>query len=107
MTTEIPHVSVCICTYKRLPLLTRLLAELAAQDTDDLFTYSVVVADNDRERSAERVVDEFAAAGSPIGVSYCVQPQQNIALTRNTAIEHAPGDFIAFIDDDEWPTRRW
>ena len=107
MTTGIPHLCVCICTYKRLPFLKRLLTELAAQETDDLFTYSVVVADNDRERSAQRVVDEFAAAGSPMRVRYCVQPQQNIALTRNTAIAHADGDFIAFIDDDEWPIRRW
>ena len=46
MTTGIPHLCVCICTYKRLPFLKRLLTELAAQETDDLFTYSVVVADN-------------------------------------------------------------
>jgi glycosyltransferase involved in cell wall biosynthesis len=36
-----------------------------------------------------------------------VQPQQNISLTRNKAIENATGDFIAFIDDDEFPIKRW
>jgi len=36
-----------------------------------------------------------------------VQARQNIALTRNTAIEHSTGDYIAFIDDDEWPTSTW
>jgi glycosyltransferase involved in cell wall biosynthesis len=107
MTNAMPHICVCICTYKRLPFLRRLLAELAGQETGGLFTFSVVVADNDRERSAARVVDEFVAAGSGLRVDYCVQPQQNIALTRNTAIEHAHGDFIAFIDDDEWPTPQW
>src|SRR6266704_1542729 len=107
MTTETPHVCTCRCTHKRLPFLRRLLAELAAQETGGLFTFSVVVADNDREQSAARVVDEFLATGSTIRVTYCVQPQQNIALTRNTAIEYADGDFIAFIDDDEWPTARW
>ncbi len=107
MTNLVQHVCVCICTYKRRPFLTRLLAELAAQETGGLFTYSVVVADNDRDRSAERVVDEFVAGGSNMHVAYCVQPKQNIALTRNTAIAQAAGDFIAFIDDDEWPTRGW
>ena len=102
-----PHICVCICTYKRLPFLKRLLAELAAQDTGGQFTYSVVVADNDRDQSAAEVVNDWIAAGSPMPVTYCVQPRQNIALTRNTAIEHSTGDFIAFIDDDEWPTGTW
>jgi succinoglycan biosynthesis protein ExoM len=107
MTPATPHICVCICTYKRLPFLTRLLAGLAAQETDDQFTYSVVVADNDAHESAKPVVDAWAAAGSPMRVSYCLEARQNIALTRNKAIEHADGDFIAFIDDDEWPTPRW
>ena len=102
----IPHISVCICTYKRLPFLRRLLAELAAQATDGLFTYSVVVADNDRHESAKAVVEEWSA-GSTLQVDYCLEPRQNIALTRNQAIANAKGDFIAFIDDDEWPTSSW
>jgi succinoglycan biosynthesis protein ExoM len=107
MTIAQEHICVCICTHKRIDFLKRLLTELAVQETGGLFTYSVVVADNDRDRSAAPVVDEFVAAGSGIRIDYCMQPQQNIALTRNTAVEHAHGDFIAFIDDDEWPTRRW
>jgi len=102
-----PHICVCICTYKRLPFLKRLLAELAAQETDDQFTCSVVVADNDAQQSAATVVAESSATAPDMRLTYCVEPRQNIALTRNKAIEHAKGDFIAFIDDDEWPTRRW
>jgi succinoglycan biosynthesis protein ExoM len=101
-----PHISVCICAYKRPHFLKRLLDALGGLDSGQLFTYSVVVADNDRARSSQAVVTAFAAVSS-IPVSYCVQPQQNIALARNTAIEHAKGDFIAFIDDDEFPTRGW
>ena len=33
--------------------------------------------------------------------------RQNIALARNKAIENAKGDFVAFIDDDEFPTAEW
>jgi glycosyltransferase involved in cell wall biosynthesis len=106
MASAQPHICVCICTYKRLPFLRRLLKDLAAQETDGLFTLSVVVADNDREQSARQIVDEWSAS-STLRVSYCVQPRQNIALTRNMAVANAQGDFIAFIDDDEWPTPRW
>jgi glycosyltransferase involved in cell wall biosynthesis len=100
------HISVCVCTYKRAQLLKRLLEALSGQETSGLFTYSIVVADNDHLRSAEAVVAAFATA-SPLPIRYCVEPRQNIALARNKAIEHADGDFIAFIDDDEFPTARW
>jgi glycosyltransferase involved in cell wall biosynthesis len=100
-----PHICVCVCTYKRPLLLKRLLEELLHQETSGLFTYSVVVTDNDQLRSAERVASDFAAAAVP--VRYCVEPRQNIALARNKAIEHAEGDFVAFIDDDEFPTETW
>jgi glycosyltransferase involved in cell wall biosynthesis len=106
MTNEIKHISVCVCTYKRPHLLKRLFEGLADQSTDGLFTYSIVVADNDESRSAEAEVSKLAAQ-SPIAIRYCVEPRQNIALARNKAIENADGDFIAFIDDDEFPTRRW
>ncbi len=33
--------------------------------------------------------------------------EQNIALARNRAIEHADGDFVVFIDDDEFPAKDW
>jgi glycosyltransferase involved in cell wall biosynthesis len=101
-----PHISVCVCTYKRPQLLKRLLDELDPQETNGLFTYSIVVTDNDQLQSAESVVLEFAA-GSTIPVKYCVERQQNIALARNMAIENTSGDFVAFIDDDEFPTKNW
>ena len=106
MTDGTRHISVCICTFKRPHFLKRLLEELKRQETRDEFTYSIVVADNDHSRSAERVVSQFAAT-SPVPVCYCVEPRQNIARTRNKAIENATGDYIAFIDDDEFPIVRW
>jgi glycosyltransferase involved in cell wall biosynthesis len=95
-----------VCTFQRPHLLRRLLEKLGEQDVGSLFTYSIVVADNDRLRSAEPVVAEFATI-SPIPISYCVEPRQNIALARNKAIENATGQFLAFIDDDEFPAKDW
>jgi len=100
------HITVCVCTYKRPALLGRLLRVLEDQDTGGLFTYSIVVAENDRSQSGRAVVLEFSA-GSRIPVKYCLEPQQNIALARNKAIENASGDFVAFIDDDEFPDKLW
>jgi len=99
------HISICICTFKRTELLTQLLQRLDRQQTEGKFTYSVVVADNDCARSAEQIAREFSTAR--LAVTYCVEPQQNIAMVRNKAVQHAEGDLIAFIDDDEFPVDDW
>jgi glycosyltransferase involved in cell wall biosynthesis len=111
MISETKHISVCVCTYKRPHLLKRLLEALSDQDTSDndtdtLFTYSMVIADNDQLQSAKSVVSDFAASSS-VSVKYCVEPEQSIALARNKAVENAQGDYIAFIDDDEFPAKNW
>jgi glycosyltransferase involved in cell wall biosynthesis len=100
------HICVCICTYKRPAMLATLLRSLERQQTDGLFSYSVVVADNDGARSAQATVGEIASVSS-IDMLYCVEAQQNIAKARNKALEHASGDFIAMIDDDEIPPPNW
>ncbi len=103
---ETPHISVCVCTYKRPQLLLRLLTELNRQETGGLFTYSIVVVDNDGAKSAEAVVAEIRLI-SKVPVKYCVEPRQNIALARNKVVENAEGEFVAFIDDDEFPVPQW
>src|SRR5258708_33253399 len=103
---RISHICICICTYKRRQLLKQLLEKLGEQQTCGLFTFSIVVVDNDSSQSAEATVSEFAAS-SAISIKYCIEPQQNIALARNKAIDNSYGEFIAFIDDDEFPTEHW
>lgn len=100
------HITVCICTYKRPLLLKRLLNDIGRQNTGGLFTISIVVVDNDQTETAKPVVQEFTAV-SPVPVSYFVEPQQNIALARNRAVLNATGEFIACIDDDEFPVEGW
>lgn len=101
-----PHISVCICTYRRPELLRRLLLEISRQQTDGRFTFSVVVADNDAARSAEPITDDVRT-GTGMAIRYCVEPRQNIALARNKVTANADGDYLAFIDDDEYPVSDW
>jgi succinoglycan biosynthesis protein ExoM len=103
---ESRHISVCICSFKRPDLLRRTLEALRAQKTDGRITFGVVVADNDAAKSAESTVREVASQ-SPFPIVYSNEPRQNIALARNKALEHATGEFIAFIDDDEFPVEGW
>jgi len=106
MSSDVKHITVCVCTFKRPDFLKRLLTELDRQVTDGIISYSVVVVDNDRSHSAQDVVRSFQQT-SDLEVQYCVEPEQSIALARNKAVENARGDFIAFIDDDEFPGSDW
>jgi succinoglycan biosynthesis protein ExoM len=100
------RISVCICTYKRPRLLRQALEKISLQETGGRFTFSIVVVDNDHGESAKRTVSEFCHL-SDIETTYCVEPEQNIALARNRALKNASGNFIAFLDDDEFPTEDW
>jgi len=100
------HICVCVCTYKRPFFLKRLLFEMSQQATGGLFTYSIAVVDNDASRSAESTVAEMRLASS-VPMKYEVEPRRSIALARNKVVEIAVGDFLAFIDDDEFPASDW
>ena len=102
----LPHIAVCICTYQRPEFLMRLLDDLGRQKTDGAFTYSIVVADNDKGGSAKQVVEE-ARSRLLIPVKYCSEPDRGIARARNKVIENAEGDYVALIDDDEFPEPYW
>ncbi len=104
--SEMAHICVCVCTYKRPKPLKRLLLGLSGQETEGLFTYSVVIADNDETESGRATVKEMQLV-SPISLKYCVEPRRNIALARNKVIENADGQYFALIDDDEFPEPNW
>jgi glycosyltransferase involved in cell wall biosynthesis len=103
---SLPHISICICTYKRPLPLKRLLTQLNNESTHGLFTYSIVVADNDHARSAEATVAE-CLRDAAIPINYCVESRQGIARARNKVIANSTGEFVALIDDDELPAREW
>ena len=92
--------SVCIPTYKRPELLKKLLNSLAVQQLPSNLKLEIIVVDNDPDLSAEVVCKQFQKAGQ-LELHYFTQSIKNISLTRNVAIEHAIGEYILFIDDDE------
>lgn len=96
-------VSVCIATHKRPDRLREVLDDLARQQR---LPQQVVVVDNDAEGSARAVVDALRAT-APFRLDYAIQPERNIALTRNRTVELADGEWLAFIDDDERAPPSW
>jgi succinoglycan biosynthesis protein ExoM len=97
------RISVCIATYRRTERLDSLLADLARQE---LMPQQVVVVDNDATGSAREVVERHSRA-APFPIDYEIQPQRNIALTRNRTVALARCEWLAFVDDDERAPEQW
>ena len=98
---------ICIPTFKRPKMLKRLLDAIALLKTQAAI--SVLVADNDAEAHAG-----FDLCGSLTDYRWplraVIAEKRGIAQVRNTLIEQAlksEAQFIAMIDDDEWPQDDW
>lgn len=97
-------IDICICTFRR-PALSDTLGSIALLETEG-HEVRLIVADNDHEPSARPLVDRMAAE-LPFPVQYVHAPAANICIARNACLDHAGGDYIAFVDDDEVVSPRW
>lgn len=96
-------VSVVIPTHNRADLLPRAIKSVQEQTYKDLEI--VVVSDGSTDNTKE-VVEALAAEDSRIRfVEY--HPGRGGNIARNTGIEEAKGEYVAFLDDDDefFPTK--
>jgi len=87
-------------------LLQRLLRKLSLQRTGGLFEYSIVVVDNDAEGHAREIVARIQVELLD-DITYSIEPERTIPAARNHALRLARGNYIAIIDDDEFPQPDW
>lgn len=102
-------VTVAICTFRRPESLSKLLSDVSGQRFCRIegVEVSILVVDNDGQRSAWEVV-ENASATVKYPVRYVHQPMRGLSTVRNTAMECCDdADFIAFVDDDEGVIDTW
>ena len=105
-----PEIAVAIPTFRRPHGLERLLYALAKLDTSAAIT--VVVGDNDAERhEGFDLCCEMRARNYRWPIRSLIVEQRGIAQVRNALVENALADsrmqFIAMLDDDEWPEPQW
>lgn len=99
-------ISICIATYDRNPLLEKLLNSIKNQKLDDSIELEVVIVDNSPDGRAAKVISNLPVDEN-INIKYFLQPIKNISLTRNKAVKESSGEYLAFIDDDEYAEVEW
>lgn len=101
-----PLISVCICTFRRQSVR-ETIESIAGQKISAEISFEVIVVDNDIEPSARTLVEETAARFDGLDLTYVHAPARNISIARNACLDHAKGEWIAFIDDDEIAIESW
>src|SRR5438874_10295281 len=100
-----PAVTVVLPTFRRPDALARAMSSLASQ-RDPGVEWELVVVDNDAAPGAEATVHALAPA-IPADVMLLREPRRGAAYARNTGIDAAKGDVVAFIDDDVIAAPTW
>jgi glycosyltransferase involved in cell wall biosynthesis len=99
MNTEIPQlVTVVIPTYNHAHFLGRALQSILDQTHTN---WEAIVVDNHSQDNTEEVVKTFA---DPRITLLKIHNNGVIAASRNTGIRAAKGEWIAFLDSDDWWT---
>jgi len=104
-----PIIALCIATYKRPMLLQSCLNAIAKLVIPEQHRLFVIVVDNDQEQSAKSTIQNLNISNVH-NISYHVETSRGIASARNRLLKeamNAQADYIAFIDDDEFPKSDW
>ncbi|MGN1245776.1 MAG: glycosyltransferase, partial [Muribaculaceae bacterium] len=92
-----PLISVIIPVYNVAKYLNRCMKSVCGQTYRNL---EILMVDDGSTDESATMCDKWAAADSRIRLIR--QHNQGLSAARNTALEVAKGDWIAFVDSDDW-----
>lgn len=90
-------ISVIMLTYDREALVSRAIESILAQTYGD---FEFLIVDNGSTDRSGQIADAYAAKDGRIRVIH--RARGNIGAGRNTGLDAARGEYITFIDDDDW-----
>jgi glycosyltransferase involved in cell wall biosynthesis len=92
-----PRVSVVICAFNAETTMAECLDAVRALDYPD---YEVIVVDDGS-------TDDTAAIAGRYPVRLVSTENRGLSSARNTGLEHATGDIVAYLDSDAYPDPHW
>jgi glycosyltransferase involved in cell wall biosynthesis/SAM-dependent methyltransferase len=91
--SESKRVSVIITTYNHAHYLPQSINSVLTQDYSNI---EVIVVDDGSTDNTKEVVSQYPQ------VKYVHQINQGLSAARNTGIDHSDGDYLVFLDADDW-----
>ena len=90
-------ISVIMLTYNREALVSRAIESVLNQTCRD---FEFIIVDNGSTDRSGRIADAYAAKDDRIRVVH--RERGSIGAGRDTGLDASRGEYIAFIDDDDW-----
>jgi GT2 family glycosyltransferase len=94
---SIPTLSLIVPVYNVAPFLERCLASLAAQNLDGV---EIVFVDDGSTDDSPAMLARWVARHPQMRVIR--QNNSGPSIARNTGLDHAGGEYLAFVDSDDW-----
>lgn len=95
-------VSVIVPIYKVEPYLRKCVDSLLAQDYENL---EIVLVDDGSPDNCPQIADEYAQTHENVTTLH--KPNGGLGDARNYGVEHAKGDWIAFVDSDDYVSQTY
>ena len=90
-------VSIIIPVYRTESTLARCINSVLAQTYT---CWEMILIDDGSDDNSPQICDDFVDKDKRIKVIH--QPNKGLGAARNTGIEHANGNFLLFIDSDDF-----
>ncbi|MDY6838321.1 MAG: glycosyltransferase [Thermodesulfobacteriota bacterium] len=97
-------ISAIICTHNRAQYLSKAIGSLT-QQTLDKSLYEIIIVDNCSTDSTKDVVTGHCS--DAIRPRYIYESALGLSRARNTGLEAANGQYVAYLDDDAIACRNW
>ncbi|WP_332732924.1 glycosyltransferase [Flavihumibacter sp.] len=88
-----PKVSIVITTFNNYHFIGTAIRSALEQDYKNI---EIIVVDDGSTDQTKDLVDSFS------GVTYIFQSNQGLSAARNAGLQYAGGEFICFLDADDW-----
>lgn len=92
-----PKVSIIVPVYNVAPHLQQCMDSLINQTYQNI---EIVCVDDGSTDASGEILDQYAAIDVRISVLHT--PNSGVASARNTALSYATGEYVTFVDGDDW-----
>jgi cellulose synthase/poly-beta-1,6-N-acetylglucosamine synthase-like glycosyltransferase len=99
--TRWPKISVVVCTFNGSKTISNNLESLSVLQYPN---YEVIVVNDGSNDITEAIVKEYV---HKYGFKLITTENRGLANARNTGLESATGDIVAYVDDDAYPDPQW
>ncbi|MGF1491368.1 MAG: hormogonium polysaccharide biosynthesis glycosyltransferase HpsE [Microcoleaceae cyanobacterium] len=100
--------SVVIPTYNGAERLPDVIKKLQHQQGTEHLSWEIIVVDNNSSDQTAQVIQQ-AQVDWPysLPLKSVFEARQGLAFARQCGVEAAQGEFVGFLDDDNWPNENW